>query len=170
MSGSQLQLFKVVLDSTGLISIRDAGEPPRPGDRQIGQAGNKEFCVQLIESAMIGQEPTISIPPGDNLQQLIAEAWKNILGDALRLPTIGIHDNFFEIGGTSLALRAVGAELSRSLGRSIADINLFRYPTIASLAAHLSTNTTGEVPTQAVRTRAARQRAALSRRQPVRKG
>jgi hypothetical protein len=48
-----------------------------------------------------------------------------------------VNDNFFEIGGHSLLLAQVQTRLKGEWGRDVAMVDLFRYPTIRSLAAHL---------------------------------
>jgi len=75
--------------------------------------------------------------PGGGLsgptEHIIAGAWREVLG----LPAVGAADNFFDIGGHSLAAAAVQARLVERLGRHIPVLDLFRYPTIRALGAHL---------------------------------
>ncbi|MEV4531428.1 amino acid adenylation domain-containing protein [Streptosporangium sp. NPDC049304] len=66
-------------------------------------------------------------------ERAVAEVWRAVLG----VPRVGAADNFFEIGGHSLAIAAVQARLGRALGREIPIVDLFRHPTIRALAAHL---------------------------------
>jgi acyl carrier protein len=73
------------------------------------------------------------IPPTDELEIRIAEVWKEIL----KIDRIGVNHNFFDLGGHSLLLIEVAEILSKSLGRTISVIELFQYPTIASLTARL---------------------------------
>jgi aryl carrier-like protein len=47
---------------------------------------------------------------------------------------IGVHDNFFDVGGDSLRLTAVLAALD---GERLTAVDLFSHPTVAALAAHL---------------------------------
>ncbi|WP_437287312.1 amino acid adenylation domain-containing protein [Sorangium sp. So ce406] len=73
-------------------------------------------------------------PPRSPLELAIAEAWQEVL------PTsqVGIHDNFFDLGGHSLLLAQVRARLRERLNREIPMMELFQHPTVASLAAALS--------------------------------
>ncbi|HSK75390.1 MAG TPA: amino acid adenylation domain-containing protein, partial [Thermoanaerobaculia bacterium] len=89
------------------------------------------------------------LAPRGRLEQEIAALWKEILG----VERIGVHDNFFDVGGHSLLLVEVQMGLSRALGRELPLVDLFRHPTIASLAAWLE----GAAPDapRAVRTAAA---------------
>ncbi|MFI9387349.1 amino acid adenylation domain-containing protein [Kutzneria sp. NPDC052558] len=88
---------------------------------------------------------------------LIAEAWRQVLG----LPSVGPDDHFLEVGGHSLQMGLVQQRLERSLGRRLPMATLFAYPTIRSLAAHLSGASEGPEP---VAGRAALRRQARARR------
>lgn len=52
----------------------------------------------------------------------------------LKLEDIGIHDNFFELGGHSLLLVQAHSQLCKIFQKDLSLIELFRYPTISSLA------------------------------------
>ena len=67
---------------------------------------------------------------------LLAEIWKNVLG----LPKIGIHDNFFDVGGHSLLAARLMAQIQEATGRKIPVSAIFRSPTIASLAQVIKSN------------------------------
>jgi len=66
-------------------------------------------------------------------ERLVAGVWRAVLG----LPRIGATENFFDIGGHSLAIVAVQARLSEQLGREVPIVELFQHPTVRALAAHL---------------------------------
>lgn len=72
--------------------------------------------------------------PVGNLERQIASVWQEVLGVA----DVGVHDNFFDLGGRSLLLIRVQVRLTKRLNRDISILELFRWPTIHSLAAHLS--------------------------------
>jgi hypothetical protein len=54
------------------------------------------------------------------------------------LDRVGIHDNCFELGGTSLDLLKINGKLQESFQREIPVITMFRYTTIHSLAGYLN--------------------------------
>ncbi|MGV9775615.1 amino acid adenylation domain-containing protein [Streptosporangium sp. NPDC003464] len=66
-------------------------------------------------------------------EELIATIWREVL----ERDGVGPDDNFFDIGGHSLALAAVHARLCVQLDRELRMVDLFRYPNIRSLAAYL---------------------------------
>ncbi|QSJ14566.1 amino acid adenylation domain-containing protein [Nostoc sp. UHCC 0702] len=72
--------------------------------------------------------------PQTEVEQTIANIWQK----ALNLENIGIHDNFFEIGGHSLLMIKVHSELREIFKTDLAMLDLFRYPTISYLADFLS--------------------------------
>ncbi|WP_283133515.1 non-ribosomal peptide synthetase [Rhizohabitans arisaemae] len=71
--------------------------------------------------------------PTGRTEIAVAEAWRAVLG----LPRIRPTDNFFEIGGHSLAIISVQSRLTEFLGREIPVVDLFRHPTIRTLAGYL---------------------------------
>ncbi|MEU0481695.1 amino acid adenylation domain-containing protein, partial [Streptosporangium sp. NPDC006013] len=70
-------------------------------------------------------------PARDNdVEGVVAGVWRTLLGR----DDIGAHDNFFEAGGHSLLLLAVHGKLVELFGDRITVTDLFRHPTIRSLA------------------------------------
>lgn len=63
-------------------------------------------------------------------ERLLASVWREVLGR----PTVGATDNFFDVGGDSIAIIAVQLRLERLTGAAISVADLFRYPTIRSAA------------------------------------
>jgi acyl carrier protein len=57
---------------------------------------------------------------------------------ALHVDEIGIHDNFFDLGGHSLLLLKVHSQLQETFLKEIPVLELFKYPTISALAASLT--------------------------------
>jgi acyl carrier protein len=74
------------------------------------------------------------VAPRNELETQIAAVWAKLLGRE-RVP---IHTNFFDLGGHSLLLAQMRVELTEALGRAVSVIELFQYPTVAGLAAHLA--------------------------------
>jgi natural product biosynthesis luciferase-like monooxygenase protein len=75
--------------------------------------------------------------PQGELEKTIAAIWQDVLG----LPQVGTSDNFFDLGGHSLLVVQVQRRLREACGREVSITDVFRLPTIQSLAAHLGGNT-----------------------------
>ena len=85
------------------------------------------------------REAEESAEPGNEMEALVAATWRDVLG----LERVGVHDNFFELGGHSLLVAQVHARLRDALQRDLPVVDLFRFPTVASLAEHLGTGAGG---------------------------
>jgi amino acid adenylation domain-containing protein len=72
--------------------------------------------------------------PRDAMEQIIARAWAAVL----HKERVGIYDNFFDLGGNSLLMMRVLAQLSRVFGRDIPVIEMFRHSTVSALADFLN--------------------------------
>ncbi|MBO3750159.1 AMP-binding protein [Streptosporangiaceae bacterium NEAU-GS5] len=87
-------------------------------------------------------------------ERLISGVWREVLG----LPRIGVTDNFFEIGGHSMSIVAVHAKLAGQAEGGLHLVDLFRFPTVRTLAAHLDGARHGLGADRAARRLAARGR------------
>jgi acyl-coenzyme A synthetase/AMP-(fatty) acid ligase/aryl carrier-like protein len=68
-------------------------------------------------------------PPRTSIEKLLASIWAEVLG----LEQVGIHDNFFSVGGDSiLSMRVVNR--ARQAGLELTMQQFFQYQTIAQLA------------------------------------
>ena len=68
--------------------------------------------------------------PRNEIERVIAGIWKECLG----LSDISIRENFFDLGGHSLLLAKVHARLPAFLQQKLTIVDLYKYPTIQSLA------------------------------------
>ncbi|GCE14872.1 non-ribosomal peptide synthetase [Tengunoibacter tsumagoiensis] len=73
------------------------------------------------------------VAPGDQREQVLVAIWQQVLG----VEQIGIHDNFFSLGGDSILSLQVAAR-ARQQGFILTPRQLFQSPTIAELSAKLS--------------------------------
>ncbi|WP_025690883.1 non-ribosomal peptide synthetase [Paenibacillus zanthoxyli] len=67
------------------------------------------------------------------IQNEIMAAWRQVLGK----DQIGIHDNFFDLGGDSVSMVAVFRELQNQYGSRLTMVELFRYTTVKDLTEFL---------------------------------
>jgi acyl carrier protein len=92
----------------------------------------------------------------------IAAAWQVVLGGEMP----GLEDNFFEVGGDSFTLVRLHEELEQRLRIKLELVDLFKYPTVASLAACLTERNASSGESQERRDRRSEQRkAALQQEQ-----
>lgn len=83
--------------------------------------------------------PEVFVAPRNEFEQTIAGVWREVLG----VEQVGIHDNFFDLGGHSLRLLQVHLKLREILQRDLPLFELFQYPTVSALANHLQTGGDG---------------------------
>jgi amino acid adenylation domain-containing protein len=72
--------------------------------------------------------------PASEIERIVANIWK----DALGVATVGMNDNFFDLGAHSLTVAEVHARLQEALKREFALVDLFQFSTVTTLAAHLA--------------------------------
>ncbi|WP_316234768.1 non-ribosomal peptide synthetase [Bradyrhizobium sp. SZCCHNR1020] len=77
------------------------------------------------------EEPRLK--PRDGLEQALAEIWKEVLG----VDAVDASRTFFEHGGNSLKILRVQQRIRAKLEMNVAAVDLFKYPTIESLADYL---------------------------------
>jgi acyl-coenzyme A synthetase/AMP-(fatty) acid ligase/thioesterase domain-containing protein len=74
------------------------------------------------------------VPADDDLQCAIAQAFESVLGIA----PVGIHDDFFELGGDSLAAAEVAAAIRATTGRELTTAAFLEASNVAALRALLN--------------------------------
>jgi amino acid adenylation domain-containing protein len=72
--------------------------------------------------------------PRNNLERALAEIQRNVLN----LNQVGVHDNFFDLGGNSLLVVEAYRRMESQVNGKCQVLDLFKYPTIRSLAEFLS--------------------------------
>jgi len=94
--------------------------------------------------------------PQSQMEQQIAKLWQEVL----HIDRVGIHDNFFDLGGHSLLMLKVNHKLRAILQRDISVVTMFQNPTIYSLAHYLSQTTEEESIFEPMRDRIQKQKEA----------
>ncbi|MDQ1592734.1 MAG: hypothetical protein QOG71_3361 [Pyrinomonadaceae bacterium] len=74
------------------------------------------------------------VAPQTELERTIAGIWQ----DALQVERLSTQDNFFDLGGHSLLMAQVHARLREVLQTEVPVIELFKYPTVSSLAKYFN--------------------------------
>ncbi len=70
------------------------------------------------------------VEPGYETEQKIAE----IMGKLLGVKQVGVHDNFFQLGGHSLLGTQLITRLGNAFGIELTIQSLFEGPTVAEIA------------------------------------
>lgn len=71
--------------------------------------------------------------PETQIQEMLAAIWQ----DVLRLPQVGIHDNFLDLGGHSLAAIRITARMNEAFQLDLPLSRVFEMPTVATLATYI---------------------------------
>jgi acyl carrier protein len=87
--------------------------------------------------------------PRAGLEADIAAVWREVL----RVERVGANQNFFELGGHSLLMAQVYGRLRERLKLEVSMVDLFRYPTVGSLAGKLASAANGDGEEDAFRAR-----------------
>jgi hypothetical protein len=74
------------------------------------------------------------LAPRTEAERVVADIWGRLLG----VEQVGVNDNFFDLGGHSLLLGRVHAELRELYPHDIPLTALFQHPTVSAMAAYLS--------------------------------
>ena len=77
------------------------------------------------------QQPYVS--PRSALEAWIVSVWAGVL----QIDQVGIHDRFFELGGSSIQAAEIVTRLQRGLGEFVFVVVIFECPTVAELAHRL---------------------------------
>ena len=97
--------------------------------------------------------------PQSELERVLAGIWSKLL----KLDRVGIHDNFFEIGGNSLMTLQIALQVRALLDKDLPVVKLFQHPTIAQLANYLNKGQSANPSDNKFQDRADRQKAAFKR-------
>ncbi|MDQ1350672.1 MAG: hypothetical protein QG657_974 [Acidobacteriota bacterium] len=106
------------------------------------------------------------VAPQNEIEKKIAGIWQEVLNR----DKVGIHDNYFEVGGTSFDIIRINGKLREVFQLEIPIVSMFRYTTVHSLAEYLNPNAKKEVSMADHRDRsAALERGKMDRRQRLQK-
>lgn len=99
----------------------------------LGRSGklDRAALLHLVHEHTSDQVNTAS--PRDHVEHALYRIWQRILLH----PSIGVGDNFFDVGGTSLSAIRMAHEVTETFGRRLPVAEVMVRPTIESLAALL---------------------------------
>lgn len=74
------------------------------------------------------------VAPRDEIEQQLANIWQKVLGHK----SIGIHDNFFALGGNSRLSALLVSEIEKTFNKHFSLAAFFQFPTIAEISQSMS--------------------------------
>jgi acyl transferase domain-containing protein/acyl carrier protein len=119
-----------------IISVHDA-RLLRARQKSLAESVIQREPEQAPASACESQQHAATkayVPPSSPLEQTIAGLWRELLG----VEAVGLHDNFFDLGGNSLTGIQLMSRLRQSFLLELPMNRLFESPTVAGLAAAIS--------------------------------
>lgn len=92
-------------------------------------ANGKVDRQALPAPAPLSEIPALSVGPRTAVEQRLTDIWRQVL----RVPQVGLHDNFFALGGDSILSLSLVAQ-ARQAGLHLTVTQVFQAPTIAQLS------------------------------------
>ncbi|MEV6370682.1 amino acid adenylation domain-containing protein [Micromonospora musae] len=106
---------------------------------------NGKLDRKALPAPVVTREASVAlVEPRDDTERLLAGIWSEVLG----VPTLGIDDDFFDLGGHSMLATQVVAKIRKAEhgGRPVGVMDLFQQRTIRELAVFMSGATGEEGP------------------------
>jgi len=91
--------------------------------------------TELVIPEPAAREAGETVPPRTELERGVAEIWREVL----QLGAVGIHDDFFTLGGHSLKAMQIVAQIHRKLSAKVRTRDVFDHPTVSGLASVVAT-------------------------------
>ena len=104
------------------------------------------------------------IAPQNELERTLTDIWANLLN----LDRVGVDDNFFDLGGTSLYVLELISTIEVGMGiLNLPVVIIFQYSTVAKLAKYLDSTVNSQLDAHKLKSRAQLQKAAQTRRKKL---
>jgi hypothetical protein len=125
--------------------------------------GKLDQRALLASPVLTSEQGDTYVQPKTEIERTIAVVWQEVL----QVEQIGMYNNFFDLGGHSLLMIQVQSKLKDALQQDILIVDLFKYPTIRSLAEYLSNSQDIQPDRQQIHERANKvQKALRTRKRP----
>jgi acetoacetyl-CoA synthetase len=95
-----------------------------------------------LQEARQSSSCNVNPMPTSTMVEMLTPIWQRVL----QLSSIGVDDNFFEVGGDSTLALALFNEIAQASGRELPPVMIYHAPTIAALAAVLEESAAPRVP------------------------
>lgn len=133
-------LIMTLLETATADPAVPASVPSGHAQPDARQARERTLLFRGSTRARSGIDSERYVAPRDDVERQLAGIW----GDVLGVPDIGIFDEFFDLGGNSLAAIRIVSRVRKSFAATIPVSTLFTDPTIAYMAATLRGEGRGE--------------------------
>ena len=74
------------------------------------------------------------VPATNRTEHLLVSIWKELLA----IDKVGVRDNFFEMGGSSLLMAQLQNQIRQQFDRELTTVEIFKYPTIRAMSEYLN--------------------------------
>ena len=101
-----------------------------------GKIDRKALLRRAEEAAAA---PAPAVLPLSRAETIAAGVWKALL----ERPSVGVDDNFFDLGGTSVLAVRLHRRLTEAFGGSFPLVSVFEYPTVRAFAAFMDAENNG---------------------------
>ncbi len=98
---------------------------------QLPRNASGKVVKRDLRERFTQQDAAASAPPRSDVEAAVASVWREVLG----FDEFGVHDDFFALGGHSLAAAQVVARVRDDFAVDLPVTALFEHPTVAELAA-----------------------------------
>ena len=128
-----------------------SGSLPRSSSGKIQRRRTRELYLEnrLDMQAMVARDASgdpalqadadaparaLHLMPRDAPEQAVWDIWREVLDTT----AFGVHESFFELGGTSLLMTQVATRVSQQMGIELPLADLFEHTSVAALADHVT--------------------------------
>jgi thioesterase domain-containing protein/acyl carrier protein len=116
------------------IDAKEAEKNPSDPEAAVKKSLDTKEVVHINSDKALKHErpaqPSAYVAPRDELERDVASVWEELLGIA----AVGVHDNFFDLGGHSLVGLQLLARIQEALKVNMDPATLFDAPTVAQLS------------------------------------
>lgn len=84
----------------------------------------------------LNESDKVYVRPGTEMERLLVSIWS----EALQREQVGIHDNFFDLGGHSFLAIKAHYRLTQEINQEVPLLKFFEHPTVHTLAKYLDDN------------------------------
>ena len=89
---------------------------------------------RLKTMAPVAESGGAHVEPRTPEEKTVAAIWREVL----QLDAVGVHDDFFDIGGHSLAAVSIAGKLRAAFGANVGVCTFRTAPTVARMAEHVA--------------------------------